>query len=59
MTLEFSCQAAGANCPFEVKDENADELVDIVQQHARNAHSERLSREEILRIARESGSGQR
>lgn len=54
MTYEFSCQAAGANCPFEVKDENADELVDIVQQHARNVHSEKLSRDEIMKIARKS-----
>lgn len=54
MTLEFSCQAAGANCPFEVKDESADELVNIVQQHARDMHSEKISREEILRIARKT-----
>ena len=54
MPMEFSCKAAGSECPFEVKDENTDELVNIVQQHARDMHNEQISREEILRLAKKS-----
>lgn len=53
MAEEFSCKAAGAtDCPFMVRDENEDELVSMVQQHAQNVHNERLSRDDILKNVR-------
>ena len=53
MVEEFSCANAGATaCPFTVRDENEDELVSIVQQHARKFHNESLSRDEVLKFTK-------
>jgi predicted small metal-binding protein len=50
MVQEFSCKAAGATeCPFVVRDENTDELVNIVQRHASEFHNEALDRSEVLK----------
>ncbi len=50
MVQEFSCKAAGAaGCPFMVRDENTDELVNIVQRHASKFHNEALDRSEVLK----------
>ncbi len=47
---EFSCKTAGASqCPFMVRDENTDELVRIVQQHASRFHNEALDKEEVMK----------
>lgn len=48
---EFSCSMAGAPaCPFMIRDENEDELVSMVQKHAKESHNEDISREEIMRV---------
>lgn len=52
ITEEFSCKAAGTKCPFVLRDENENELVSMVQQHALNAHNEKLSREDVLKYTR-------
>ena len=50
MVQEFSCKAAGASdCPFMVRDENTDELVNIVQRHASKFHNEALDKSEVLK----------
>jgi predicted small metal-binding protein len=50
MVQEFSCKAAGApECPFMVRDENTDELVNIVQRHASKFHNEALGKEDVLK----------
>lgn len=51
MAEEFSCASAGApSCPFMVRDENEDELVTMVQRHAKDMHDENLSRDDVLRF---------
>jgi predicted small metal-binding protein len=50
MAEEFSCAAAGApKCPFMIRDENENELVSMVQKHAKEMHNENLSREDVLK----------
>ncbi len=50
MVQEFSCKEAGApECPFMVRDENTDELVNIVQRHASKFHNEALGKEDVLK----------
>jgi predicted small metal-binding protein len=50
MAEEFSCAAAGApECPFLIRDENEDELVSMVQKHAKESHNENLSRDDVLK----------
>jgi len=53
MVEEFSCASAGATaCPFMVRDENEDELVTMVQRHAKDVHNEDLSRDDILNFVK-------
>jgi predicted small metal-binding protein len=55
MVQEFSCKDAGvATCPFMVRDENIDELVNIVQRHASMCHNEALDKEDVLKHTRYS-----
>jgi predicted small metal-binding protein len=50
MAEEFSCASAGApECPFLIRDENEDELVSMVQKHAKESHNENLSRDDVLK----------
>lgn len=47
---EFSCAAAGAPaCPFMIRDENENELISMVQKHAKETHNEDLSRDDVLK----------
>jgi predicted small metal-binding protein len=50
MVQEFSCKDAGAaECPFMVRDENTDELVNIVQRHASKFHNEALDKDDVMK----------
>ncbi|AFD00051.1 putative small metal-binding protein [Methanocella conradii HZ254] len=50
MAQEFSCKDAGVPaCSFMVRDENVDELVNIVQRHASMFHNEALGKEDVLK----------
>ncbi len=50
MVQEFSCKEAGVKeCPFMVRDENTDELVNIVQRHASKFHNEALDKADVLK----------
>lgn len=35
------------DCEFVVRDENEDELVELVQRHAENTHDMKMSREDV------------
>jgi len=53
MVKEFECRATGTDCPFMVRDENESELASLAQQHAKSTHQKSMSREDILRSARD------
>jgi len=54
MVKELSCAEAGYDdCAFVVRDENEDELVEIVQMHARQTHDTDLGRSDIEGLLRE------
>ncbi len=53
MAKEFDCRSAGVDCPFMIRDENEDEMASLTQQHVKNTHQKSMSKEEILRNARE------
>lgn len=53
MTKEIECRAAGIDCPFMIRDEDENELASLAQQHLKHAHQKNMSREDVLRSARE------
>ncbi len=54
MTKEIECRAAGIeDCPFMIRDEDDNELASLAQQHLKNTHHKTMSREELLRSAKE------
>lgn len=52
MVKEFECRSTGMDCPFMVRDENENELASLTQQHAKSTHQKSMSREDVLRFAR-------
>ncbi|MCX9009684.1 MAG: DUF1059 domain-containing protein [Candidatus Methanoperedens sp.] len=53
MVKEFECRSAGVDCPFMVRDENENELTSLAQQHVKNTHQKNMSRDDVLRTARD------
>lgn len=53
MVKEIDCKDAGIDCPFMIRDEDDNELASLAQQHVKNTHHKNLSREEILKTAKE------
>lgn len=53
MVKEIECRSAGIDCPFMIRDENDNELASLAQQHIKNTHQKNMSREDVLRSARE------
>lgn len=53
MVKEVRCRDTGMDCEFEMRSENEEEMVDLVQQHARNTHGKEMSRDDIQRGFRE------
>lgn len=50
MVQEFSCKNAGTpECPFMLRDQDTDELVRVVQQHASRFHNEALAKDDVLK----------
>lgn len=47
MVKQVSCREAGMDCDFLIQDENEDELIDLVQQHAENTHEMTMSRTDV------------
>ena len=54
MVTHVSCREAGYDCDFEIYDENEDELVAFVQQHAKETHGTDVPRETVLELATEA-----
>ncbi len=53
MVKEIDCKDAGMDCPFMIRDEDENELASLAQQHVKNTHHKSMSREEILKTAKE------
>lgn len=47
MAYEIACRDAGYDCDFMIRDENEGELIEFVQQHAREAHDAEMSESDI------------
>lgn len=47
MAKEIVCRDAGYDCDFMVRSENEDELVEMVQKHAKDVHDTDMSRADI------------
>lgn len=48
MAKEVACREAGYDCDFVIRSENEDELVEFVQQHAKNTHDTEMSRDDVM-----------
>jgi predicted small metal-binding protein len=53
MTRAVICADAGYDCAFEIRSENDDELISMVQQHAEGTHDTSLAPDEVRGIWRE------
>lgn len=48
MVKEVNCKEAGyEDCEFVIRDENEEELIDLVQQHSERTHNTSASREDV------------
>lgn len=47
MTKKVACADAGYDCAFEIRSENEEELVSMVQQHAEETHDTSLAPDEV------------
>ncbi len=52
MAKEVECKSAGIDCPFMLRTENDDELVSFSQQHVKKMHNKDVSRQDILKMAK-------
>jgi len=52
MAKEIDCKSAGMNCPFMLRTESENELVNFAQQHVKNVHKSNISRADVLKMAR-------
>jgi predicted small metal-binding protein len=54
MAEEVRCRDAGYDCDFRIRDENEDELVDLVQQHSERTHEKPVSRKDVEGLMKEA-----
>ena len=55
MVKEVSCHDAGfEDCAFMIRDENEDELVELVQHHAEQSHDAEVSRDDVQGLMHET-----
>ncbi|MFB6135368.1 MAG: DUF1059 domain-containing protein [Halobacteriaceae archaeon] len=47
MARELACRDAGYDCDFVIRDENEDELIRFVQEHARETHDTEMPENDI------------
>ena len=47
MAKELSCREAGYDCDFMIRSENEDELIEMVQEHAKSTHDTEMSRSDV------------
>ena len=53
MVKEVNCKEAGKDCEFLVRDENEDELIELVQRHSEQTHDTSVSREDVQSLMKE------
>lgn len=54
MAKEVSCKEAGfEDCDFFIRNENEDEMIDLVQQHAEHTHDTTVAREDVENLMKE------
>lgn len=54
MAYQMSCQDAGIDCDFMIRSEDRDELVSMVQQHAKDTHNQDMSKSDVQDLMSES-----
>lgn len=47
MAKEIVCREAGYDCDFVIRDENEEELIKFVQEHAKSTHDSDMSASDI------------
>lgn len=47
MAYEIVCADAGYDCDFMIRSEDEEEIVQFVQEHARNVHGDELSESDV------------
>ena len=47
MAKEVACRDAGYDCDFVIRDENEDELIKFVREHAKDTHDAEMSATDI------------
>jgi predicted small metal-binding protein len=47
MAKEIACRDAGYDCDFMIRSENEDELIEFVQEHARETHDTDMAADDI------------
>jgi predicted small metal-binding protein len=47
MVHELTCRDAGYDCDFMIRSESEDQLVEMVQQHAKETHDTELSKADV------------
>jgi predicted small metal-binding protein len=47
MAREISCRDAGFDCDFMIRSENEEELIEFVQQHAKETHDTEMSSSDV------------
>lgn len=52
MAKQIDCKSAGINCPFFLRTESENELVEFAQQHVKNVHKGNMSRADVLKMAK-------
>jgi predicted small metal-binding protein len=54
MVKHVKCRDAGYDCDFEIYDENEDELVQLVREHASNTHDKEVSSDDVRGMMHEA-----
>jgi len=52
MAKQVECKSAGIDCPFMLRTESEDELVSFSQQHVKKVHNKDVSRQDVLKMAK-------
>ena len=47
MVKQVSCREAGLDCDFLIRDEDENELIEFVRQHASDTHDMEMSPDEV------------
>lgn len=47
MAKEVVCRDAGYDCDFVIRSENESELIEMVQEHARETHDTEMSSDDV------------